>query len=596
MAHDLFHHPLDIAAIARKRKALREELLGDGRFVDVRIAILGGSTTNDVQDFLELFLLESGIRPTFHVSLHDRWYEEATVDDQALRAFAPDVVFVHTTQRNLDPRLDDATLDGERKRFAELWRHVLSWSECLLVQNNFDPPPLEPLGHLGATTRGSRTRLIARLNEAFAAFAEASPRLRIVDLHALAAQAGLDAWTSERHWHHYRMALTVEGSARVAHAVARIVAAAFGKSKKCLVLDLDDTLWGGVVGEDGVDGIEVGADTPLGEAHLAFQRYCRGLRERGVILAVCSKNDEAVARSAFRRRECVLRPDDFAAFVASWEPKPDGLRAIAKRLGIGLDAMVFVDDNPAERELVRRELPEVAVANVGDVTTFAAVLDRERWFEPFSLGAEDVDRTAYYAANAAREASATRFVDYGEYLRSLEMVAEIRPFTEADIERLAQLANKTNQFNLTTRRYTSAQLRAIATNAEYLTLSGRLRDRFGDNGLVTAVVGRKREAEVHVELWIMSCRVLKRDLELAMFDALVERARSEGLRAIVGEYRATAKNGLVADHYRALGFAPVAEEEGNVWRLALDGAHVPRNRTIRRTHEDDPGTHAASLS
>jgi FkbH-like protein len=592
MNHSLLRHPLDVAVLARKRRGLREELLAAGStFLDVKIAILGGSTTADVKDFLEIFLLDAGIRPRFYVSQHDRWFEDAVVDDAALHAFAPDVVFIHTTHKNVRswPPLggdDEAAFAAEQARFTAAWRRLLERSSCLLVQNNMDPPALEPLGHLGATARFGRSRFVARLNAAFAAFADETPRMRIVDLHALAARIGLGAWSSERHWHQYRMALTAEGSAHVAHAVARIIRAAFGKTKKCLVLDLDNTLWGGVVGDDGVDAIAIGPETPEGEAYLAFQRYCLALRERGVLLAVCSKNDAAIARSGFSHRDSVLHVSDFSAFVASWSPKPEGLRTIARTLGLGLDALVFVDDNPAERDLVSRELPEVAVARVGDVTTYAETLDREGWFEPFTLGADDASRANYYAQNAEREELAARFEDRGSYLDSLEMEAEIGPFDEAQVERITQLANKTNQFNLTTRRYTSAQIDGLARNPEYVTLAARLRDRFGDNGLVSAIVGHQRADELHVELWIMSCRVFQRELELALFDALVEEARARRLRTLVGYYAPTPKNALVASHYRDLGFEPV-DDLPNTFRLAIESARVPRNHHIR-TKESGP--------
>lgn len=609
MTTDMLSYPFDLPLIARKRRGLRDELLAGGPFTDVKVAILGGSTTADVEDFLELFLLAAGIRPTLHVSAYNRYYEEAVVDDAALRAFAPDVVFVHTTHRNITawPKLlasegdVDAIHADEYGRFEAMWNTVLARTDCLLVQNNFDPPEAEPLGHLGVTAPFGRSSFVARLNAAFAEVARRTPRLRIVDIHSLAARVGLSAWASARHWHHYRMALTMEGSAMVAHSVARIIRAAFGKSKKCLVLDLDDTLWGGIIGDEGVDALRLGHETPEGEVFLSFQRYCLALKERGVLLAVCSKNEAATARAGFAHPDSVLSVDDFSAFFANWNPKPDNLRAIAATLGIGLDALVFVDDNPAEQALVRRELPEVSVPRATHVTEFADVLDREGYFEPFTLGAEDLQRSQYLKQNAAREAVAAAAVsagDYGAYLDSLEMTAEIGRVTAAYFDRVTQLVNKTNQFNLTTRRYTQAQVESIAGDPGYVALYGKLTDRFGENGLVSVIFGRQDGGELHIETWLMSCRVLKRSLELAMFDVLVDAARRRGIATLVGHYEPSAKNAMVEKHYESLGFERSDGEPGGaaVWRLRVSEVARVMNTHIRRKGDSDGRHHTETDS
>ena len=592
MTANVFRYPFDSAQLARRRRGLREELLAGGPFTDLKVAILGGSTTSDVRDFLELFLLAAGIRPTLYVSEYNQFYEEAVVDGAALRAFAPDVVLVHTTHRNIAgwPKLladeadVEAALDAEYGRFEAVWTALLGGTEALLIQNNFDPAPLEPLGHLGASAAFGKSSFVARLNASFADFARRSPRMRLNDLNALAAQAGLGAWASARHWFHYRMALTAEGSALVAHATARTIRAAFGKSKKCLVLDLDDTLWGGVIGDEGVDSLRLGPETPEGEAFVAFQQYCLALKQRGVLLAVCSKNDAAVARSGFMHPDSVLRPDDFSAFVANWEPKPDNLRAIAATLGIGLDALVFIDDNPAEQALVRRALPEVAVPTATHVTAFAEVLDREGYFDPFALSADDLQRASYSRQNVARAAVVVGAEDYAAYLDSLEMEVEIRPVSPTYVERVTQLVNKTNQFNLTTRRYTQAQIEGITRNGQYITMYAKLRDRFGDNGLVSVVIGHQREGELHIESWLMSCRVLKRSLELAVFDRLVENARHRGIHRLVGYYTPTARNVMVERHYELLGFERSSGGDlggTTIWRLDLAQAGVPKNTHIK---------------
>jgi FkbH-like protein len=282
-----------------------------------------------------------------------------------------------------------------------------------------------------------------------------------------------------------------------------------------------------------------------------------------------------VARTGFSHPDAQLKVDDFSAFVANFEPKPENLKAIARELNLGLDSLVFVDDNPFERELVARTLPDVAVVGVGDVTRFAEVIDREGWFEPFSLTKDDLPRAAMYAADKARDAAKSEFESYEQYLEWLQMKAEVAPFCDVYLERIAQLINKTNQFNLTTRRYSLAEVQAIAKNPEYVTLYGRLEDRFGDNGLVSVVIGRVASRALHVDSWLMSCRVLKRTFENTMFEALCEAARARGLTELIGTYLRTPKNAMVASHYESLGFRLVdGEQDGarSTWSYALDQA------------------------
>jgi FkbH-like protein len=359
-----------------------------------------------------------------------------------------------------------------------------------------------------------------------------------------------------------------------------------------LVLDLDNTLWGGVIGDDGPDKIVIGRETPRGEAFTAFQEYLVRLKDRGVLLAVCSKNDDAMARRGFAHPDSVLKLSDFAAFVANWEPKHQNIEAIARQLNLGLDSFVFIDDNPAERHLVQAQLPMVAVPNVGDdVCRYPAIVDAARYFEPISLSAEDAQRTQLYAQNAEREALAQTFEDYGAYLDSLAMVGEIDAFSPVYLDRITQLTNKTNQFNLTTRRYTKPEMEAVAADPGYITLYGRLTDVFGDNGLVSVVIGRREEQTLHVDLWLMSCRVLKRGMEDAMLDALVLRARGVGVDRIVGHYIATPRNGMVADHYEKLGFTriPGDNSDRTSWTLRIAEEYSPRNRHIRQTRGGSAG-------
>ncbi|MGE4554126.1 MAG: HAD-IIIC family phosphatase, partial [Desulfovibrionaceae bacterium] len=484
-----FFRPLPPHELVLRRRALIEELAQAPGLLEKRIAILGGSTTAELRSLLELFLLDCGIRPMFYESGYDRFYEEAAFSNPELERFRPDVAYIHTTVRNIPefpaprdtPEAVAALADAVCSRFGRVWSGLVERYGCAVVQNNFDPPPLRPLGNLDAAAPCGATRLVRALNERFAQAAARTPGLVIHDIDRLAAEAGLDAWHDSASWFAYKCAPGLASLPVLARSVAGLLRAMFGKASKCLALDLDNTLWGGVVGDDGPEGIRLGRESAEGEAYVAFQQYVKALKARGVILAVCSKNEQASALEGLNHPDSVLRPDDFALILANWEPKSRNLAVLAEALNIGLDSVVFFDDNPAERELVRRDLPEVAVPEPGpDVAGYAAALDRSRLFEVVGLSAEDLERNAYYAANARRRALAAEAGDYGDYLRSLEMEAEIGPFTPQYLERITQLTNKTNQFNLTTRRYTRLEIEAAAASDRAITVCARLRDRFGD--------------------------------------------------------------------------------------------------------------------
>jgi len=588
--------PIVVADILRKRKAIKKELLKQTNLVPTRIAILGGSTTTEVKSMLELFLLAQGIEPTFYESGYNRYSEDVEFENPDLWNFKPHIVVIHTTWHNISgfPELLEAEDEVEHRvrremgRFESIWEKIHTELSALIIQNNFDLPSLRPLGNLEASESFGRVNFVLRLNAEFAKYARDHSRFLINDILYLSAQVGQAAWFRNSYWYSFHMALSPTATVSVAHNVAAIVKSVYGKSKKCLVLDLDNTLWGGVIGDDGVDNLILGRDHPVGETFLDFQRYVKNLQRRGVILAVCSKNDPENAKEGFSHPDSVLSLEDFSAFKANWDPKPENIRAIASELNIGLDSIVFVDDNPAERDFVAEQLPEVAVPNVGaDVSNFAEVLEHERYFEVDKVVQDDLNRGAYYSTNSERSASQARFSNYGEFLASLEMTAEIGPFLPVYVERITQLINKTNQFNLTTRRYTSAEVGVIAQDPGFITLYGRLADKFGDNGLVSVLVGQVLDETVQLDLWLMSCRVLKREIEFAMFDALIEQCQARGIRKIVGIYIPSKKNGMVAGHYAGLGFHSMgATSEGREsWGYDVPATYSPRTRYIRRTAE-----------
>lgn len=585
------NYPFDAHTLLRKKKAIRRELLLRPDLLDKRIAILGGSTTAEVKDIIELFLLHDGIRPIFYESEYNRYYEDIMFPNKELEQFVPEIVYIHTSSVNIirfpsirDSATDvDMLLTAEIDRYKALWDRITTTYSCPIIQNNFELPHYRGLGNLDSYDIHGRSAFTAEINLRFSEQARLRQNLHLNDINYLSAWFGLERWYDKLFWYSYKYAMSYEAIPLLADSVASIIKAIYGKTRKCLVLDLDNTLWGGVIGDDGLNGIKIGKETPDAEAYTAFQQYIKGLKERGIILAVCSKNDEVNAREGFTHPDSILALEDFSAFRANWEPKHENIRDITRALNIGIDSLVFADDNPAEREIVRGQVPQVAVPELGNnVAKYIDILDKTGYFETVSLSTDDLMRSSFYAGNADREDIQSRFDNYDDFLLSLQMAAEIRPFTPVYLDRITQLTNKTNQFNLTTKRYTFAEMESIANSDRHITLYGRLQDKFGDNGLVSVIVGDVRDSELHINLWLMSCRVLKRGMEAAMLDQLVEEAKARKVSILIGYYYPTAKNGMVSGLFKEMGFQNVGTNENNdsVWSLDISAGYTNKNRFI----------------
>ncbi|MDL2219659.1 HAD-IIIC family phosphatase [Ruminococcaceae bacterium OttesenSCG-928-O06] len=558
--------------------------------IDKKVAVLGGSTTQDVCSLLELFLLDGGIRPQFYQSEFGQYWQDAVFPPQALCDFAPDVVFVHTSLRNLATRpapgmaAAEVTqmLDDEMARLTQMWQALAEQFDCPVIQNNFEPPFYRLMGNRDAWDAGGLTHYVHQLNGRLYKYAAAHPSFYIHDIHYLAAEYGLSRWADPAAWHLYKYALAPAAIPAFAANLSHIILSLYGRNKKALVMDLDNTLWGGVVGDDGVEGLEIGHETPMGEVFSEFQQYVKDHRRLGVVLAVNSKNQPENALAGLAHPEGTLREEDFAVVCANWQPKDRNLAAIADALNLGVDALAFVDDNPAERELVRQAGLGAAVPEVTRPEEYIHVLDQSGFFETTVFSAEDAARADMYRQNAQRQSQQAQFADYDAFLQSLAMRGAIRPFEPLYLPRITQLTNKSNQFNLTTRRYTENELQAMAENPAFICLYGKLEDRFGDNGVVSVVAAEAEAGALHIRLWLMSCRVLKRGMEQAMMDALAARAAARGIKQLVGYYYKTAKNQMVQDFYAEFGFQKVAEtpEGDSEWRLELS-AYRPQNRWIK---------------
>ena len=581
-------YPLDINKILRKKKSIKKDLLLNENFIAKNIAILGGSTTSEIKNILEIFLLKNGIKPKFYESEYNKYYEDALFGSNELDKFSPDIIYIHTTNQNIikypeskDTPEDVAILlSNEIQRYKSIW-NSLSKFDCAIIQNNFDYTEDRGLGNLDCYDIHGKTYFINKLNNEFSLNARKMKNLYINDINYLSSYIGLRYWFDKSLWYQAKYAISMESIPELAFNISKIISSIFGKSKKCLVLDLDNTCWGGVIGDDGLDRIHIGTETAISESYTVFQKYVKELKDRGVTLAICSKNDFENAKEGFSHPESILKFDDFTSFKANWNPKNQNILDIAKSINIGVDSLVFIDDNPVERDIVFSQIPSVSVPNVGsDIVEFIAHIDRNGYFEPISIADDDINRNQYYEDNKIRANKQSTFKSYDEFLVSLDMTAEIKSFSSVYLDRITQLINKTNQFNLTTKRYTAGEIENISTSDEHIKIYGKLTDKYGDNGLIAVSIGRVENRTCHIDLWLMSCRVLKRDMEFAMLDELVCKCKDQDVSEIIGYYFKSAKNSIVSDLYEKFGFNLLERNnEDSVWKLDITNYKI-KNKFI----------------
>lgn len=551
----------------------------------IRVAVVSSYTADPITQLIELNLFARDVRAEVYRADYGVLRQEILDPSSGLYSFKPDYLLLTPSWRDIVhlPKPGDG---GERARelirtevadWLRLWEIAHERLGCEVIQDTFVQPAWRALGNRELQDPVSLGGTIRRLNIALAD--EAPSYVVLHDTEHLSASTGHWSWSDTRFFHVAKLPCAPASQVDYSHSIASLVTAKLGLSKKCLVLDLDNTLWGGVIGDDGLEGIRLGQGEAEGEAFVAFQEYVKRLKDRGVVLAVCSANDEKNAKEAFEKHPgMVLTLEDISCFVANWGSKADNIRTIAETLSLGLDSFVFFDDDAMQRSLVRRHVPEVEVPEVpSDPADYVRTLDKHRYFQVVSISAEDLVRTESYKANAKRIRLRESTETMDDFLASLEMRERTIPIGPMEVERSAQLINRSNQFNLTTRRRTLSELKAIIEDESWLTRCVFLTDRFGDNGLISVLLAHRDGAVLEIDTWVMSCRVLRRGVELHLWNCLVGEARRMGIERIVAEYLPTSKNGLVQDHYRKLGLDLVeSDDTGRTkWECRVKDAPTP---------------------
>ncbi|MBO6112874.1 MAG: HAD family hydrolase [Lachnospiraceae bacterium] len=533
----------------------------------LNIAVLGDTATQFISTAIEGMGFEYGLRANVYDAEYDSINTEILDPSSGLFAEKRDYTVIYMSAEKLCEHYQDTPV-SERRNFAVntaariegYWKKLID-TGSRIIQFNFNKLDTGVFGNFALKEESSFEYQLIKANMLLSELAVKYKNAFIIDIDAIKSRLGEDAFCDRKFYFQARMSMSFEAIVEAVKQLYDIMLALKGRLRKCLILDLDNTLWGGVIGDDGLKGIEIG-ELGAGRAYTDLQRWCLELEKRGVLLAVCSKNDEDTAKEPFLKHpDMVLHLEDFAVFVANWEDKAANIRYIQKTLNIGMDSLVFVDDNPFERNLVKELIPEITVPELPeDASEYLSYLQSLHLFETVSFSEEDHKRTEQYRTEAQRKNAQEVFSNIDDYLKSLEMTAVAKPFDEFHFPRIAELSQRSNQFNLRTIRYSEEDIKRIAGSDGYLTLYFTLKDKFGDYGLVSAVIIEKRaENEGFIDTWFMSCRVLKRGCEEFIINSVVEEAKNAGIGRLTGQYIPTAKNKMVADIYEKMGFTPLQD-------------------------------------
>ena len=586
---DILSIPLDSDLIIKKLIFLKKELLNQkNKKLDLKIAILGGSSTQHIKDLLNIFLLNENIAAKFYEGVFSSFYEEVMYDVNNLSKFQPDIIWIHTTWRNINlfPSVTSSTKEidnkilKEYKYYQEIWLKAENKFKCTVIQNNFDFPKFRSLSNKDSIDRHGKINFLQNLNLKFADFDRNNSWFHVLDINYLASQEGLNNWQNERDWYMFRYSPSIKSCVNLSYNAAKFILSVLGMSKKCLLIDLDDTLWGGTIGDDGVENINLNKDNPIGEIYLDFQQYILDLKSRGIMLAVLSKNEEKIAKLGFKHPNSILKIKDFSVFICNWKNKFLNLKEALNQLNIKEDSAVFIDNNPVERDEMSK-YSNVAVPNIGqDIISFRDIIDKNNYFEFVSLTNEDINRPEATRISIKTNKEVTKFKDYYDYLISLKMRSNVNIVNKSSFNRVVQLVNKTNQFNLTQNNINESQLQEDLKKNKNIILSASLKDKFTDHGLISVLYGiYVKENEVNIYDWVMSCRVFKRSLEYFFFEKFVKECRKKNIQIINGILISNEKNKIVSDLYQNLGFSLISSNKNiKKWRLDLkDKINLPKH-------------------
>lgn len=554
----------------------------------IKVALAGDTATQ----LLCTAIRGMGMEREYNIELFEAEYsqveQQLLIPTSDLHQFNADFVVIFQSTHKLGEHHSlltteqQCSLADERIDFVRTICQNFSSTNKKIIYFNYPEIGDAVFGSYANKVEPSFTYQVRKLNYELMQLSQEYQNLFICDLSELQNKFGRDKMFAPNTYANTEMVLRMDVLPYVASRVMDIVCAVKGQFKKCLILDLDNTVWGGVIGDDGIEGIQLGHGLGIGKMFTEFQMWIKKLKQRGIIICVASKNNEDTAKEPFEKHpDMVLKLDDIAVFQANWETKVDNIRTIQRILNIGLDSMVFIDDNPFERNIVRENIPGITVPELPEnPEDYLEYLYSLNLFETASYSNLDKDRTKQYQIEAQRVSLSKTFTNEADFLKSLNMVSVVSGFTKFNTPRVAQLSQRSNQFNLRTVRYTNADIEALANDPNVIDLSFTLEDKFGDNGLIAVVIMKPLEKEtLFVDTWFMSCRVLKRGMENFTLNIMVEKAKAAGYKRIIGEYLPTPKNGMVEEHYPQLGFKAIETADSNLWELDVNN-YIKRENYI----------------
>ncbi|GAA4973246.1 HAD-IIIC family phosphatase [Algibacter aquimarinus] len=564
---------MEISTFKELKKNLKKEL---NELPIIKVALLGDNTTQFLATAIQGIAVERGYKIELFEADFNQVERQFLDPTSELYSFNAEYVIVFQSTHKLLSNYNKKTIEDQKyiaEERLDFIKMISNSTDCNLIYFNYPEIEDSVFGSYANKVESSFTYQIRKLNFELMNLSQELHNLFICDIAALQNKLGRDMMFDSSVYVTTEMLLSIESLPYVASRTMDIICAALGKFKKCLILDLDNTMWGGIIGDDGLENIQIGHHLGIGKAFTEFQQWAKKLKNRGIILAVCSKNNEDTAKEPFEKHpEMVLKLDDISVFVANWENKADNIKNIQSILNIGFDSMVFLDDNPFERSIVRENVQGITVPELPeDPSAYLEYLYGLNLFETLSYSNADADRTKQYQVEAKRVTLQKNFTNESEFLESLDMFSVVKPFDKFDTPRVSQLTQRSNQFNLRTIRYTEADIKNISNSTKYQSFSFTLSDKFGDNGLICVIIlEKKSDNSIFIDTWLMSCRVLKRGMEHFTLNVIVNYAKENGFKKVVGEYIATPKNKMVENHYQNLGFTTLNEEGKNFYELKIN--------------------------